>query len=485
MELFPDPKPFRSLDLPDSTPLPGATEESTATLRECLKDNHKRWHTFFNDRGFHNHTAHGLLALWYLGADADILKAAYEQESSYQRATYASPGPINKDNWTEHLGDAKYYDSYLAFFSAELAAKGPTAILEDYVFSEAVNYPENGKPVEMLARLLDGLIHPLIHVGYGYEFGVPGMIVEGLSQAAVHGATSTPILPPSLWKEPSSITQDIPNSTSNLLNILARIIADPEIAPTQGDQAMYQEIVKTYSSPILKHVNSWMIDVSTKEGLRKILEEIAWFVSLIYAVPGYTTKSEEDGTFNADFFYMHLVTSSMFLPPLIAHLKPQSQKLLLKSYITVCLSWFISRGKPTLNIPSFFSSSQTQKSLLTTTTTTPPYNTAPSNNLPSTSTSKISPNPWTEIIHLTLLHPDDHVPKLQRTLMHYSRLYGTRKLGHFNKDTVLKLEGVEKMDGTLFVRAANLSALRLNKGPAPLKIGQETFQSYWDRRGFF
>lgn len=55
-----------------------------------------------------SHTAHGLLALWYLGADADILKAAYEQESSYQRATYASPGPINKDNWTEHLGDAKY-----------------------------------------------------------------------------------------------------------------------------------------------------------------------------------------------------------------------------------------------------------------------------------------------------------------------------------------------------------------------------------------
>lgn len=126
---------------------------------------------------------------------------------------------------------------------------------------------------------------------------------KGLSQAAVHGATSTPILPPSLWKEPSSITKDIPNSTSNLLNILARIIADPEIAPTQGDQAMYQEIVKTYSSHILKHVNSWMIDVSTKEGLRKTLEEIAWFVSLIYAVPGYTNnKSEEDGTFNADFF---------------------------------------------------------------------------------------------------------------------------------------------------------------------------------------
>jgi hypothetical protein len=73
----------------------------------------------------------------------------------------------------------RYYDAYLSFFSAELAAKGPTAILEDYVFSEAVNYPEGDVKPVMLVRLLDGLIHPLIHVGYGYEFGVPGMIVEG------------------------------------------------------------------------------------------------------------------------------------------------------------------------------------------------------------------------------------------------------------------------------------------------------------------
>jgi hypothetical protein len=53
MDLFPDPKPFRSLDLPDSMPLSGTTEESTTALRETLKDNHKRWHTFFNERGFH------------------------------------------------------------------------------------------------------------------------------------------------------------------------------------------------------------------------------------------------------------------------------------------------------------------------------------------------------------------------------------------------------------------------------------------------
>jgi hypothetical protein len=181
---------------------------------------------------------------------------------------------------------------------------------------------------------------------------------------------------------------------------------------------------------------------------------------------------------------MHLVTSSMFLAPLIAQLKPKSQELLLRTYISVCLGWFITRGKPTLNLSSFFSSPTSQKSLITTNpnTTNPIYTNSPSNPLPDS--SKNSPNPWTEIIHLTILHPDDHVPKLQRTLLQYGRLYGTRKAGHFKED-VVELKDADKIDGTLFVRAANLSAFRLNRGPLPAMIGRETFQSYWDRSGFY
>jgi hypothetical protein len=123
---------------------------------------------------------------------------------------------------------------------------------------------------------------------------------KGLSQAAVHGAISAPIIPSHLWKQ--FPTETTPTSTSNLLNILARTIADKEIiAPAQNDQALYSQIVQKYSSQILKHVDSWRIDVSTKEGLRKVLEEIAWFVSLIYAVPGDANKNHEE-IFSADFF---------------------------------------------------------------------------------------------------------------------------------------------------------------------------------------
>ena len=33
---------------------------------------------------------------------------------------------------------------------------------------------------EMLNRLLAGLVHPLIHLAYGLEFGLPGQVAEGL-----------------------------------------------------------------------------------------------------------------------------------------------------------------------------------------------------------------------------------------------------------------------------------------------------------------
>lgn len=38
---------------------------------------------------------------------------------------------------------------------------------------------EGAQQPEMLNRFLEILLHPIIHVGYGAEFGIPGMIAEG------------------------------------------------------------------------------------------------------------------------------------------------------------------------------------------------------------------------------------------------------------------------------------------------------------------
>ncbi|EKM75588.1 hypothetical protein AGABI1DRAFT_116306 [Agaricus bisporus var. burnettii JB137-S8] len=470
INLFPAPKPFSSVDLPASIPTPGASPESTAALREALQDDYKRWHCFFNEQGFHNHAIHGILALWHLGADADTIKTAYAKSSSYQRPAFASPEPITKNNWTDHLGDEKYYDGYLVFFTGELAAKGPSAILEDYIFSSATNFPEGDKKVQMLNRFMDGLLHPIIHCGQGYELGIPGLIAEGLAQAAVHPGDSGPVVPASWWKGSDNKTHD---STSSPLSVFSRILVDPEITWPEdaGAENMYRAALKKYSSHILKHVNAWKYN---EADLPRVLEEIAWAVTLLYAVPGFPKKDTD--VYNADFYSMHFVTSSLFLPSIAAHLTPTSQELLLRSYLAAVSGWFIARGKPNLDIQAFFANDKTLKSLFP----TAPTHDGPSYTLPDA--SKASPNPWTEIIQLTILHPDEHVHKLQRTLLQYAQTYGTREAGYF-KDVELK--GADKLDGSLFIRAANLSALRLNQPPVVANISGGPFDMYWDRRGFF
>jgi Questin oxidase-like len=40
---------------------------------------------------------------------------------------------------------------------------------------------ERKKHPEMLNRLLAGLVHPFIHLFYGFEFGLPGQVAEGSS----------------------------------------------------------------------------------------------------------------------------------------------------------------------------------------------------------------------------------------------------------------------------------------------------------------
>jgi len=56
-DLFPAPSPPPSTISP--TVWPGVSPTSTAALQRVLKDNHQKWHIFFNDKGFHKYVALG------------------------------------------------------------------------------------------------------------------------------------------------------------------------------------------------------------------------------------------------------------------------------------------------------------------------------------------------------------------------------------------------------------------------------------------
>ena len=76
----------------------------------------------------------------------------------------------------------RYYQAYVTFFTKHLLDKGAAPVFEQYILSKDANLvpnPGNRDPPLLLSRYLGGFLHPLIHTGYGAEFGLPGMWAEG------------------------------------------------------------------------------------------------------------------------------------------------------------------------------------------------------------------------------------------------------------------------------------------------------------------
>jgi hypothetical protein len=159
---------------------------------------------------------------------------------------------------------------------------------------------------------------------------------------------------------------------------------------------------------------------------------------------------------------MHMVTSSLFLPSLIAYLSPRSQVLLLRGYLFTVLSYYIIRGRPALNIKSFVTATSVEPSVPTT----------PAPKTTVTTETTPTPNPFLPILQSAITHPNDHLIKIQRAFAHFDTLYGRRPAGYF-KGT--ELEDAELLDGSLFLRASLLTAdyigwVREGKKPKPFSF---------------
>ena len=152
---------------------------------------------------------------------------------------------------------------------------------------------------------------------------------------------------------------------------------------------------------------------------------------------------------------MHLVTSSLFLPSVCAYFPPHVTQIFLRSYFSICLGIWISKGRPSVEIkPEFFSTTDAFPQ--------EPIGDRVMEPAKDTLTPKtITPNPWLAIIQSALEHPDNHVCKIQRALGHWSRMFGGRPQGYWAKsspkENAVQLKGVEFLDGTLFVRIAGMT----------------------------
>lgn len=84
---------------------------------------------------------------------------------------------------SEKRNSQRYFNAYMQFFTLYVKA------IKEFIFSHRLNLGSDTLPPDkqpqMLSRFLSGVLHPLIHTGYGAEFRIPGMVGEGIDSLQV------------------------------------------------------------------------------------------------------------------------------------------------------------------------------------------------------------------------------------------------------------------------------------------------------------
>ncbi|PIA19696.1 hypothetical protein COEREDRAFT_36644, partial [Coemansia reversa NRRL 1564] len=130
-------------------------------IRLCARD-HLEHHVFFNNRGFHNHLNHHLLATFTMGGSVKRLQEIFDLNKTMQRPLdqLSNEITITFDNYKDHLADEMCYSAFVNFFHEQLEnAEDWKSIVFEYIFDP-----------QIFPRAMGGLYHPLIQLGYGLEF---------------------------------------------------------------------------------------------------------------------------------------------------------------------------------------------------------------------------------------------------------------------------------------------------------------------------
>jgi hypothetical protein len=158
-------------------------------------------------------------------------------------------------------------------------------------------------------------------------------------------------------------------------------------------------------------------------------------------MPGFVPKDEASSP------------SSPFKPGAL----PFSNRLmLLQTYLAVSTAWTIACGYHPLPIADFYSATNAQQF-------------APARAGVGAGALRSPGSAWTRIIPSAIQGPDGHTSKIARALVDFAMRWGTRPPGYFSSrasesdagQPPPSLEGIEKLDGTLFVRVAGLTLDKL------------------------
>ncbi|KAJ9612977.1 hypothetical protein H2200_002918 [Cladophialophora chaetospira] len=277
-------------------------EDSLAQkVTSLLKENHERFHTYWNFKGYHNHQTHYLLTAYALGADATKLQNAFDTNAHYQRPLKqfdeARVQKLSDDEYFSSLmSQEDYYSDYLEFFKRKFRDEGWQRVVHRYMFSRSQLADE------MLVRLFAGLVHPLIHFGFGVEFEQPGIIAEAMAQTAVHLRCFAPFL---LGSE--KLAQEKRVRSTPLIECFHDVRRDSSLYDLDywdGGSTLDDNVLGNAPSRLTELAAQWQVEPSNlDEATAEMINVNAWVTACAQRPPKEV---------KLDFFLIHQVNAAIF-----------------------------------------------------------------------------------------------------------------------------------------------------------------------------
>ncbi|KAK8858993.1 Oxidoreductase AflY [Apiospora arundinis] len=274
---------------------------------ELLQKNHAKWHMYFRDVAGHNHIPHAILSTLAMGGSPLDLRRAYDDGEAIQKPMPPLDMELvkklsNKETFRAKMGVLQNYPNYLVFFEKEIEARGWEAVVNEYCFSRT--------PLAdfMLAQMFEGLYHPIIHLGFGIEFKLPGLVAEGLAQTASHD----PMYIDTFFERAEKLAQSGTVPRRPLINLYREVRASDKIrtAPRMpdGPWKVRDGIIGRALDEIVAVAAQFQVRADDAHDVERATAEMiscaAWTCAAAHK-PGRERK--------IDFFLMHNVTSSLFL----------------------------------------------------------------------------------------------------------------------------------------------------------------------------
>ncbi|KJK78270.1 hypothetical protein H634G_06443 [Metarhizium anisopliae BRIP 53293] len=282
------------------------SEEAAQAASELLQKDLEGHHVFLNNKGFHDHMLHHIIALYGTGASVTQLRKAYDIRHPLQRPTQPPHDDVaaqlraSWSNSVKYLGQEQYYPDFLAYFQSVIRTKGYESVVNEYLFKG------DAAADDLLVRLHAGVLHPLIQLMYGLEWKQPAVVAEALAETCVHPLEGLDrLLLPSERRghAPSPRSQEQP-----LLSIYHDIRSNHDLSVAMqiddGADKIQAGVLKRAREPMLKILERVSVNPSTLDE-----RTVEMMHAIIYIGSGAAIHPPQHVKY--DFSLMHHINSSL------------------------------------------------------------------------------------------------------------------------------------------------------------------------------